>query len=130
MLEISLIFKGIKEFRDLVFRVKEHKLQERKRFQKVLRAIYTAALETRAYLADIRAGGQSDREHEQKLSRLWMEASVQLSHIDFDLADKCMIKASCWSDPKLWNDKRYANIPLDIDTIAEETKALLERKTR
>ena len=101
-------------------------MQKNKDYEDVLRSIYKAALETKSYLARIKKGVPADQDAEQRLSGLWVEAAVRLSRIDYDLSDKCLIKAYCWSDPRLWNDPKYSTIPLSIDTIFEEARALLK----
>jgi len=69
-----------------------------------LSRIYTAANETKAYIADLRSG-ESDRKRERQLSSLWGDAGIALMQLDRDLARKCLIKGEYWADPESWSER-------------------------
>lgn len=123
--ELDNISDGVKGLIALVEYIRGLSQGKQRAYQDAMRSIYEATSQTRHYLADQREGKSPDRDHEMDLSRLWFEAYEKISRIDPDLADRCLIKSDCWSDPRLFSSERYAHVPLDLDTIFEEAKGQL-----
>lgn len=87
-------------------------------------AMQEALLETRSYIASQKAGGTRDLGTETRLSRMWTDVGNALAPHDSRLASLCVIKGQGWADPGLWNDPRFANLPVELDDM---THHLLER---
>ena len=122
---IDDISKGIQAIKDIVTFWKTNRQQRSDAEAKAIDAILLAANETRAYIADIRDGKQTeDRNTEKGLAKLWRSAHTAMVPINYELADRCLIKADCWSDPKLFDDDRYSNIPLDLNSIIDLCREL------
>ena len=122
---IDDISKGLQTIKEVVLFWKSSRKERAETQDKAIDAILSAANETRAYLADVRDGVQKpDREKERRLSELWRNAHTALIPIDYELADKCLIKADCWSDPTLFDDERYVEIPIDLNTIIDACRDL------
>ncbi len=92
-----------------------------------IRAVHEAATKTNFYLRSIRDGKGDNREKEQELSMLWYEATTAIQPINSELAEKCLIKGQCWSDPQLFQSKEYEGIPLSIDYMFSETRNILQQ---
>ena len=101
------------------------RVRESQAYDEALESVMKAAIETRVYLRHLREGNPENTEKEGVLSQLWWQASVKLRHIDSALADRALIKADCWADPRLWDDERYKDIPLDLDLIIDQCRWLL-----
>ena len=125
MLDITL--KSLEAVKNLILSWRTEKRQLQSDKIEALNSVLRAATETRAYIANVRDGRkQIDPDKEIQLAELWQRASTSLIPIgNIDLADKCMVKADCWADPTLWQDERYSEIPLDLNTIVEECRDLL-----
>jgi hypothetical protein len=123
--ELDNISNGVKGLIALFEFIERLTSRKRRAYDSAIRSIYEATSQTRHYLARQREGGPPDRKREMDLSQLWFEAYAKLSRIDPDLAERCLIKSDCWSDPRLFSGERYAHVPLDLDTIFDKTRTLL-----
>ncbi len=103
------------------------KYRTRSREQKdiALSSIISAANETKIYIKRVQRTGQTNREAEEKLSRLWAAASVPLRHFDQDLAERCLIKSDAWLNPENYSATDIAKFRIGIEQVYKEAKALL-----
>jgi hypothetical protein len=122
--ELNDIRQGVGYFKELVDQVQSSANKQRK-YWTAIRAINQAAITTNSYLRDIREGGEPDKAKERTLSELWFKATEAIQPVNPELADKCMIKGQCWSDPRLFNSKEYENISLSIECMFSETRKIL-----
>lgn len=125
MMEIDDIRKGVGFFKEFVDWVQSLINKEKRKYLGAIRAIHKAATETNSYLTDVREGKESNKEKERELSILWYEAMEAIQPIKPDLAEKCLIKGQCWSDPRLFHSKEYRGVPLSIDYMFSETRKIL-----
>lgn len=125
MIELDDIRSGVGFFKEFVDWVQSLINKEKRKYLSAIRAIHKTATETNSYLTDIREGKQANKEKERELSMLWYGAMEAIQPINPDLAEKCLIKGQCWSDPRLFNSKKYEGVPLSIDYIFSETRKIL-----
>ena len=90
-----------------------------------LSAIISASNETKIYIQRVQRSGNTDRETEEKLSRLWAAASVPLRHFDHDLAERCLRKSEYWLNPENYSATDIAKFRIGIDQVYKEAKKLL-----
>ncbi len=122
--EVAAIATAISEILDAAKRLSLLMTKKKRQVKLAARAVLLAATETRQYITNIEGGGASDREKEGYLANLWMEAHWALIPVDCDLADRCLIKATCWSDPRLWSDPKYEHVSVDLSAIMESYSRL------
>ena len=122
--ELDDISRGVGNFKEFVDKV-QPSIDKRRKYLNAIRAIHEAATITNSYLSDIREGKMANKEKERALSTLWLEAAAAIQPISPDLAEKCLIKGQCWSDPRLFNSKEYENISLSINYMFSETRKIL-----
>jgi hypothetical protein len=85
--------------------------------REVLVALNAACMETRRYIVAQRSGAARDRETEQSLSSLWIEAGQALWSYDHELAGRCVIKGNGWADETVWDDPRFRDLPLRLNDM-------------
>jgi len=122
--ELDDIRRGVGFFKEFVDQ-DQPPINKRRKYLNAMRAIHEAATITNSYLNDIREGKEANQKKEQSLSMLWFEATAAIQPINLDLADKCLIKGQCWSDPRLFNSKEYESVSLSIDYMFSETRRIL-----
>ena len=104
--------------------------------KQAIRALYVAANETRLYFNRIerprfsRAGKNREPfgrniEAEEELSRLWLEASVEVREFSPNLAMRCFEKAGYWSDPEQWTDEEIKRANISLNGMLESAKKLI-----
>lgn len=130
MTELEDIRSGVGFFKEFVEWVQSLVDRERRQYLNAIGAIHEAATKTNFYLRDIREGKEGNREKEQELSGLWFEATTAIQLIDPELAEKCLIKGQCWSDPRLFSSEEHGGVLLSIDYMFSETRRLLHNMAR
>ena len=93
-------------------------------YNAALDSVNKAILETRKYLKQRREGGERDAETEERLSKLWSDASSEIRPYDAKLADLCMVKGHGWADDTVWSDPKYKQLPIDIDEMLQHLRDL------
>jgi hypothetical protein len=126
MIELEDIRSGVGFFKEFVEWVQSLIDKEKRKCLNAIKAIHKAATETNFYLRYIQEGKQANTEKERELSMLWYEAMSAIQPINPELAEKCLIKGQCWSDPRLFNSKKYEGVPLSIDYMFSETRKILQ----
>lgn len=104
---------------------REYKAQVQQDKDLALSAIISAANETKIYLQRVQRTGQTNRETEEKLSRLWAAASIPLRHFDQDLANRCLDKSEYWLNPENYSATDIAKFRIGIEQVYKEARALL-----
>ncbi|MCG8550224.1 MAG: hypothetical protein MI799_07475 [Desulfobacterales bacterium] len=127
MTEIDDIRKGVGFFKEFVEWIESLVNKEKRKHLGAIRAIHKAATDTNSYLSDLRDNKESNKEKERELSLLWYEAMEAIQPINPELAEKCLIKGQCWSDPRLFHSEKYQVVPLSIDYIFSETRKILNK---
>lgn len=95
------------------------------RLRRALYALYTAASETKHYVATLKRRHQSDHDRELALSKLWIAAAVELRAIDRELSQKCLINADYWADPTEWDHDSIDDTRNRLNQIIGESRKLL-----
>lgn len=125
--ELNNIKGGITVFKEVVELITSLVGRDKRKYLDALEAINLAATKTNAYLVAIREGNQeSDSEVEMELSAHWYEAMRAIQPVDPELAEKCLIKGQCWSNPQLFSSPEFKDIPLSIDYMFKETRRILK----
>lgn len=78
---------------------------------------------TVVYTEKLRRGEPNDTAEEDRLYRLWYEASSQVIDYDRELAKRCLDKSEFWLNSKLYNPQKV--IDLNISLVG--MKATLEQ---
>ena len=110
---------------------KERKEQERK----AVKALYVALNETLTYFRrlehpelappDAPAEAQRSLKAEDAISRLWMEAAVELKDVAPELSKRCFMKGVYWTDRDRWNEERVRSANIKLEELLEDAKSLL-----
>ena len=130
-MEISTLVSiagGVREwFKDL----REGRAGHRTRHNAALLALYAAANETQIYVNrqapqfTRRPPPARDLAREEKLSRMWREASVLVREFDHDLAERCFDKGGYWTDPEAWSEQEIKAARIELKRVVEEARELL-----
>ena len=124
-MEIDDIKKGVGFFKEVVDWIDSLINKEKRKYLGAIKAIHKAATETNSYLAEVKEGKKAEKEKEKFLSMLWYEAMEAIQPINPELAEKCLIKGQCWSDPRLFTSEEYKSVPLSIEYMFSETRKIL-----
>jgi hypothetical protein len=122
IVEAATLISIFSQVREWLGMLNARDVRDKADYKAALKSIYVAAFETKAYLASTDSR-KSDTE--LKLSRLWSEAAVELRPINFDLADRCLIKADYWADPSKWSQSQIDDARIGLETIISEARKLL-----
>ena len=122
MVEAAIVISLVNQVRQWLGMLKAQDVSDKADYKAALKAIFFAAFETKAYLAP---GRPQDPDTELQLSRLWAEAALELRPINFDLAERCLIKADYWADPSTWTPGQIDEARIGLDTIIDEAGRLL-----
>jgi len=104
---------------------------------RAIKSLYTALNETLLYLRRIanphlarthkeRQRFSRDIEAEERLSRLWFDASVELRELDGDLARKCMLKGQFWANRDSWTQQEIERANISLSKLLKEAEDLLK----
>lgn len=108
-----------------------------KKERRALKALYVALNETVLYFRRLdrphlarskkeRLEFQRDIKTEEALSRLWMDASIELRPINHDLAERCFLKGQYWADRDGWSDEDGEKTNIKLEKLLEDARALLK----
>lgn len=101
-------------------------LGENAELRAALKSIYVAAFETKSCLAAIEERNQPPNyETEARLSKLWVEAAVELCQIDEDLAERCLLKGDYWSNPNRWTEQQIDKSRINVNGVFDDARKLL-----
>lgn len=92
-----------------------------------IRAVWSATDNTRMYLRQIEEGSVPWPAPNRELVRLWSDAAVEIAAIDLEFSQRLRAKAEYWSDPLAWNRQSVQDAGIQIDRIADDARALLQR---
>jgi|SRR5882762_2833518 len=120
IIEAATLISIFNQVREWLGMLNAQDVRDKANYKTALKSLYVAAFETKAYLA---APAQNP-ETELKLSRLWIDARLELQPINFDLAERCLIKADYWSNPSKWTQEQIDEARIGLDTIIEEARRL------
>ena len=134
-MEISLVIPFVKLIGEWFSKYKADKKNNTEEYRNALVSFYTALNETKLYISKINKQRLSDshkineeeenRLCEEKLSRLWLDASIKLREINRDLADRCFLKSDYWTEPNRWSDADVKKAKIDITKVFKEARKLL-----
>jgi len=110
---------------------KERKEQERR----AIKALYVALNETLMYFRRLdhpELAKESEKDKfersigtEDSLSRLWMEAAVELKDVNLELSQRCFMKGVYWTDRDKWTDEKIKNANIKLEALVGDAQALL-----
>jgi hypothetical protein len=99
--------------------------EKSERTDQALYALYTALIETKAYVFSLKSGKERDRKKEFAIAELWHDASVPLRKVDRDLAERCFIKGSYWLEPDTWSELRVNRKRIGLNQVLKSVHELL-----
>jgi hypothetical protein len=116
--------------------LRKEQLEQGERERRAIKALYVALNETllyfrrldRPYLARSKkekAEFERNVQAEESLSRLWIEASVELRDINPDLAERCFFKGQYWADRDGWTDDDVRKTNIKLEKVLEDASALM-----
>src|SRR5437868_509484 len=123
MIEAAAVISTITGFSSFVNWVLKKNKQNDEDMRTALKSIYTAARETKAYLA--LRGSERNRYTEIALSKLWAEASVLATNFDTEWARIATLKDDYWQNPDDWTEREIQEAGIDLDDIIVKVKELL-----
>ena len=134
--ETSLLLKAADSVLGWFGLLRKEQQERGDRERRAIKALYVALNETvlyfrrldRPYLAQSRKQKrkfQRNIKSEEAISRLWMEASVELRDIAPDLAERCFLKGQYWADRDGWSDDDVRKSNIKLDKVLEDAKALM-----
>ncbi len=124
--DFSLLTKIAESIAALVDSVLKGEVEKRERLKAVLKAVLTAALDTKRYLSSQRAGIHHNEKEESRLSGLWRDASVDINEFDDALSDLCLHEAEYWADPPEWSFRGINNAKRILQVITDRIKFLMD----
>lgn len=128
MIEQGILIKMFDSTMSAMGLIRAGKKQRDEKLDQALFALYTALVETKAYVSELNNGKRRNKKKEWALARLWHDASVPIRYIDKDLANRCFIKGGYWTEPELWTEAKIKKNGIALDRVFEETRKLLLRK--
>ncbi|MGJ0429347.1 hypothetical protein [Methylobacter sp.] len=116
--------------------LRREQLERGERERRAIKALYVALNETvlyfrrldRPYLARTKKQKmefERNIQTEEALSRLWMEASVELRNIDPALAERCFFKDQYWADRDDWSEEDVRKANIKLGEVLENAKSLM-----
>lgn len=125
ILEIPTIISIIEQIRKWLDKEKEKSEAQKTEAKNALKAIYTASIETKAYLTKRETNKKRDKKIETGLAKLWAEAAIEARNIAPELAGQLEMKSNHWTEPQKWTDKQIVEAGIDINQITESARKLL-----
>jgi hypothetical protein len=93
-------------------------LEKKAETKAALESLLDAVRETRVYLAKLGDDpANKNVETQRELSKLWAKAGIAMSPINRTLADRYVMKADYWSDPRGWQGKRNDMLLIELDEV-------------
>ncbi len=125
MPEATIVLTIFDKFMNILGLIRSGEIERNEKIDAALHALNTALCETKDYVARLNEGEDADRRHEHKLARLWHDASVPLRKIDRDIAERCFMKGSYWTEPEAWSAARVEESRIALDQVRESVRDLL-----
>ncbi|MBM4121610.1 MAG: toll/interleukin-1 receptor domain-containing protein [Nitrospira sp.] len=91
-----------------------------------IRAVFTAVDATTMHLGRLRGVQPKSYAPNPELVDLWREAAIAVAAFDSDLAIRLRRKAEFWSDPENWNADECAHAGIQLESLAESARGLLQ----
>jgi hypothetical protein len=134
--ETSVLLKAADSLLGWFGLLRKEQLERGERERRAIKALYVALNETVLYFRRLDrpylARNSKERKEfvrniqaEEALSRLWMEASVELRNIDSDLAERCFFKGQYWADRDGWSDEDVRKANIKLTKVLEDAKILM-----
>lgn len=110
---------------------RERKEQERK----AIKSLYVALNETLTYFRRLEhpeLAKESEKDlfersikTEDALSRLWMEAAIELRGVNEELSKRCFMKGVYWTERDRWTDAKIRSANIKLEVLLLDAKDLL-----
>lgn len=132
--ESSLLLKAADSLLDWFGLLRKEQVARDEKERRAIKALYVVLNETLLHFRRLGrprlARSKKERTHfkrdiqtEEHLSRLWMDASVELRQIDRDLAERCFLKGTYWADRDGWSES--AKQTSRLNKVLKDSRALL-----
>ncbi|HTA59652.1 MAG TPA: hypothetical protein VK805_15935 [Candidatus Baltobacteraceae bacterium] len=134
--ETSILLKAADSILGWLGLLRKEQLGRGERERRAIKALYIALNETNLYFRRLdrphlarskqeRKEFQRNIRAEEALSRLWIEASVELRDINPDLADRCFLKGTFWADRDQWSDEDVQRANITLQKVVRDARAFL-----
>jgi hypothetical protein len=134
--ETSVLLKAADSVLGWFGLLRKEQLERGDRERRAIKTLYVALNETVLYFrrmdSPYLARTKKERKEfvrniqtEEALSRLWMEASIELRSINPDLAERCFFKGQYWADRDSWSDEDVRKANIRLAKVLEDAKALM-----
>ena len=90
-----------------------------------LHSVSEALTETCLYVNQFSKSGEIDEERQAQLAKLWAKAAIPLRHFDQELSEICEFKSQYWLDPRNWDPTQANGVSIDLDSVREKYRAML-----
>ncbi len=125
-LALTTISQLTKSILDALKTLGAHRAKQRELVDEALTAIRKAVTRTDAYIKARHANKPADPEREAELSELWHLAAIPLQHFDEDLARRCNLKGTYWSNPDEWPSDLVNEARIGLSLIDKQAEHLLK----
>jgi hypothetical protein len=125
MIEFSQILQAYNAIADGIKALAGTRRRKSAHYEAALLRVYTAANESRSYIAGLKNRKQPDAARETMIARLWSEAAVNLRKIDRKLADQCLVFGSSISESTRWSNAEVDAARKSVTEIFEQARKLL-----
>ena len=133
--EIPLLLKAADSIFSWFGLLRKEQKERQEQERRAIKALYVVLNETLTYFRRIehpefaspenRAEFERNIKTEDGLSRLWMEAAVELKEVNRDLSQRCFMKGVYWTDRDRWDEKRVKSANIKLETLLQDAQALL-----
>jgi len=125
MIEAATASTVINKLLEIIGLVRQGEIERDQKTDSALRKTHKALVETKGYLRVIEVQNRDpDKEHD--IAYLWHEASVDMRHIDQELAEICFLKGGYWSNPDTWDQMKNPKHNISIENVESQLFELLK----
>ncbi|HRI93610.1 MAG TPA: hypothetical protein PLS93_18435 [Accumulibacter sp.] len=136
MSDVGLVVGMFKEVRSWIQTLLGEKRELQREEKNAIRALYVAANETQMYFNRLDRpflarnknelnNFQRDIEREEQLSRLWLDASIEVRAFNPELAMRCFEKAGYWTNPDDWSEEDVKRANISLKSMFDSAKTLM-----
>jgi hypothetical protein len=133
--EVPFLLKAVDSIYSWFGLLRKEQKERQEQERRAIKALYVVLNETLTYFRRIehpefatpenRAEFERNIKTEDALSRLWMEAAVELRGVNQDLSERCFMKGVYWSDRDRWDEEKVKATNIKLEALLQDAKALL-----
>jgi len=134
-LEVPLLLKAADSILGWFGLLRKEQKERQDAERRAIKALYVALNETLTYFRrldhpELAKGSEKEQfersiKTEDSLSRLWMEAAVELKDVNTELSQRCFMKGVYWTDRDSWTDEKVKIANIKLEALLVDAKALL-----